>query len=110
MDTMGVGLQVTMTMFFPAILSFLPVKTVLLVTLLNDATNNTIAFYYMKSGKIREKWKLPIVCSLAALLGGVENQFVGEHTGDLPHDQLKSACGQHMEEHRHAQRLRSFIF
>ena len=37
----------------------------------NDGTIFFIAYDYVEAGKVLEKWNLPVVCSSAALLGGV---------------------------------------
>ena len=37
----------------------------------NDGTIFFIAYNYVEAGKVLEKWNLPVVCSSAALLGGV---------------------------------------
>merc|ERR1712107_498464 len=49
----------------------LPVMAMVLITILNDGTIISIAYDYVEAGKVPEKWNLPVVCSIAALLGGV---------------------------------------
>ena len=39
--------------------------------ILNDGTIISIAYDYVEAGKVSEKWNMPVVCSIAALLSGV---------------------------------------
>ena len=43
----------------------------ILITILNNGTITSIAYDYVDAGKVPEKWNLPVVCSIASLLGGV---------------------------------------
>ena len=49
----------------------LPVMAMVFITILNDGTITSIAYDYVEAGKVPEKWNLPVVCSIASLLGGV---------------------------------------
>ena len=59
----------TMTTKFQGI--SLPVMAMVLITILYDGTIISIAYDYVAAGKVPEKWNLPVVCSIAALLGRV---------------------------------------
>ena len=49
----------------------LAVMAMVFTTILNDGTITSIAYDYVEAGKVPEKWNLPVVCSIASLLGGV---------------------------------------
>ena len=49
----------------------LPEMAMVFTTILNDGTITSIAYDYVEAGKVPEKWNLPVVCSIASLLGGV---------------------------------------
>ena len=48
-----------------------PVMAMVFIAILNDGTITSIAYDYVEAGKLPEKWNLPVVCSIASLLGGV---------------------------------------
>ena len=49
----------------------LPVMAIVFITILNDWSIISIAYDYVEAGEVLEKWNLPVVCSIASLLGGV---------------------------------------
>ena len=49
----------------------LAVMAIVFITILNDGSIISIAYDYVEAGKVPEKWNLPVVCSIASLLGGV---------------------------------------
>ena len=49
----------------------LPLMAMVFITILNDGTIVSIAYDYVEAGEVPEKWNLPVVCSIASLLGGV---------------------------------------
>ena len=49
----------------------LPVMAMVFITILNDGSIISIAYDYVEAGEVPEKWNLPVVCSIASLLGGV---------------------------------------
>ena len=46
-----------------------PVMAMVFITILIDGTITSIAYDYVEAGKLPEKWNLPVVCSIASLLG-----------------------------------------